>query len=75
MKECFPEDSERLKHIFAKQVFGCAPTEIIYRICRRYILGFSDSISVEKDNIKLCDTLKYAKEGNLEEKLEEVFGL
>ena len=75
MKECFPDDSERLNHIFAKQVFGCAPTEIIYRICRRYILGFSDSISIEKDNIKLCDTLEYAKKGKLEEKLEEVFGL
>lgn len=75
MKEFFPEDEKRLNHIFEKQVFGCAPTEIIYRICRRYILGFSDSISIEKDNIKLCDTLKYAKEGKLEEKLEEVFEL
>ena len=43
MKALFPNDAERLNHIFAKQVYGCAPTEIIYRICLRYILGFSDA--------------------------------
>ncbi|MFC0265027.1 DEAD/DEAH box helicase family protein [Alloscardovia macacae] len=75
MKEIFPDDVERLNHIFAKQVFGCAPTQIIYDICRRYILGFSEDIRVEKDNIRLCDTLELAKEGNMEEKLKEVFEL
>ena len=32
MTKRFPDDAERLNHIFAKQVYGCAPTEIIYRI-------------------------------------------
>ena len=73
MKALYPDDTERLNHIFAKQVFGCAPTEIIYRICLSYILGFSDEISIQKHNIKLCDTLKYAKDGTLKEKLEELF--
>ncbi|WP_368191134.1 hypothetical protein [Blautia sp. 1033sp1_1033st1_G9_1033SCRN_220408] len=63
MKSLYPDDTERLNHIFAKQVFGCAPTEIIYRICLSYILGFSDEIRIQKHNIKLCDTLKYAKDG------------
>ena len=73
MKQLYPDDAERLNHIFAKQVFGCAPTEIIYRICLSYILGFSDEINIEKHNITLCDTLKYAKEGTLEQKLNELF--
>lgn len=73
MKALFPDDAERLNHIFAKQVYGCAPTEIIYRICLRYILGFSDEINIEKNNIKLCDTLEYAKNGTLEKKLKELF--
>ena len=73
MKALYPDNTERLNHIFAKQVFGCAPTEIIYRICLSYILGFSDEISIQKHNIKLCDTLKYAKAGALKEKLEELF--
>lgn len=48
MKALYPDEAERLNHIFAKQVFGCTPTEIIYRICLRYILGFSDEIHIEK---------------------------
>ena len=28
---------------------------------------------IEKDNFKLCDSLIYAKEGTLEEKLNELF--
>lgn len=75
MKSLFPNDAERLNHIFAKQVYGCAPTEIIYRICRRYILEFSDDIHIEKNNIKLCNTLQYAKDGTLEDKLKKIFYL
>lgn len=75
MKLRFPDDTERLNHIFANQVYGCAPTEIIYRICLRYILGFSEEIQIKKNNIKLCDTLQYAKEGTLESKLEKLFDL
>ena len=75
MKSLFPDDSERLNHIFSKQVYGCAPTEIIYRICLRYILGFSGKIRIEKNNIRLCDTLEYAKNGNLKEEMEKLFGI
>lgn len=74
MQTLFPNDTERLNHIFANQVYGCAPTEIIYRICLRYILGFSNDIQIEKNNIKLCDTLEYAKNGTLEAELEKLFG-
>ena len=73
IKELYPDDTERLNHIFAKQVYGCAPTEIIYRICLRYILGFSDEIHIENNNIRLCDTLVYAKNGTLEAELRKLF--
>ncbi len=75
MKALYPDDAERLNHIFAKQVYGCAPTEIIYRICLRYILGFSDRIHIEKNNIRLCDTLEYAKNGTMEAEMKKLFGL
>ena len=75
MKALYPDDAERLNHIFAKQVYGCAPTEIIYRICLRYILGFSDVIHIEKNNIRLFDTLKSAKDGTLDKKLRKIFEL
>ena len=74
MKEKFPDDRERLNHIFAHQVYGCAPTEIIYQICLKYILGFSDNVNIQH-NIKCCDTLVYAKDGTLETKLRELFNL
>lgn len=73
LKHIYPDETERLNHIFAEQVFGCAPTEIIYRICRRYILGFSDKIHIEKDNIIRLDTLEYAKNGTLEEEVKKRF--
>ena len=73
IKTKYPDSTERLNHIFAKQVYGCAPTEIIYRIARSFILGFADDVQIEKDNIRLCDTLEYAKNGNLEQELEELF--
>lgn len=73
MRALFQDSTERLNHIFAKQVYGLAPTEIIYRICIAYILGFSDEVEIKKYNIKLCDSLEYAKKGTLEMKLKELF--
>lgn len=74
MKEKYPDEAERLNHIFAKQIYGCAPTEIIYRIAMSFILGFSKDIHIEKNNIKLYDTLPAAKAGTLERELEKLFG-
>lgn len=73
MKKIYPEDGERQNHIFEKQVYGLAPTEIIYRIAIRYIMGFSDQIKAKKYNFHQVDALEYAKEGTLERKLSEIF--
>lgn len=74
MKRIFPSGKERLNHIFVKQVYGLAPTEIIYRIALSYILGFTDKIAIEKHNFRQIDALKYAKDGTLEEHLTEIYG-
>lgn len=74
MKRLFPNEEERLVHIFGKQVYGLAPTEIIYRIAISYIFGFDEGSKVSHDNFKLLDALQYAKEGTLKEKLDELFG-
>lgn len=74
MKQLFPDDKERLRHIFAKQVYGLAPTETIYRIAIAYILDFADGAGITKHNFRMLDALPYAKEGTLENKLDEVFG-
>ncbi len=74
MKALYPDNEERLRHIFKYQVFGLAPTEIIYRISLSYILGFTDEIKIDNHNIRMCDSLQCIKEGTLEDKLVELFG-
>lgn len=73
LKKIYPNEVDRLNHIFAKQVYGLAPTEIIYRIASSFILGFSDNIKIEKNNLKQFDSLPYAQDGTLEKKLDEIF--
>ena len=73
MKEKYPNKEDRLKHIFEKQVYGLAPTEIIYKIATSYILGFDEDVLIEKHNFKQVDALPYAKKGTLKEKIDELF--
>lgn len=73
MKEIFPDDTERLNHIFKNQVYGLAPSEIIYQIALNFVLGFSDDIKIDKHNLKMLDSLKCIQKGNLEDKLDEIF--
>jgi hypothetical protein len=50
IKAAFPNDDERIRHILRKQVYGMAPTEIIYRIATNYILGFDETLKSETQN-------------------------
>lgn len=70
----YPDRNDRLNHIFAKQVFGLAPTEIIYRIATAYILGFDENAVISRHNFKLYDALPAARNGTLEQELDKVFG-
>lgn len=74
IKALYPDSTERLQHVFAKQVYGLAPTEIIYRIALRFILGFDKNNSITENNFRLADALVYSKEGTLQEKINELFG-
>ncbi|MGN0470904.1 MAG: hypothetical protein ACI4GV_08325 [Acutalibacteraceae bacterium] len=74
IKSLYPDDKDRLNHIFEKQVYGLAPTEIIYRIAMNYILGFSDEIKIEHHNFRQVDALIYAQNDTLSQKLDELFG-
>ena len=74
MISLFPDNDERLNHIFENQVYGLAPTEIIYRIALSFILGFDEKATERKHNFRMLDALPYAKEGTLESKIDELFG-
>lgn len=73
LKSKYPKEQERLRHIFAKQVYGLAPTEIIYRIAMTYALGFSNDISIDNHHLRQFDTLPSVEAGTLEKDLNEVF--
>ena len=73
MKKQFPDNKERLKHIFEKQVYGLAPTEIIYKIATSYILGFDENTKDMQHNFRQLDALPYAKDGTLQQALDELY--
>ena len=73
LKKAYPDKNERLKHIFEKQVYGLAPTEIIYKIATSFILGFDEDVEITKHNFKQVDALPFAKEGTLQKKIDELY--
>lgn len=75
MRELFPDDRARLDHILEEQVFGIAPTEIIYKIATNYILGASGEVGGNCDtNFVKADSAELAKEGKLAEFVKQTFG-
>lgn len=75
MQVLYPSDRERLNHILKNQVFGIAPTEIIYQIATHFILGYDNEIGGGcKTNFVKADSAELAKEGKLAEYVEETFG-
>lgn len=75
MREIFPDDDERLAHIFSDQVFGVAPTEIIFNIAINFIFGFRAEHGDQFEaNFVMADTAELAKEGKLAEFVQHEFG-
>ena len=75
MRELFPDNRERLDYILENQVFGIAPTEIIYQIATQYILGYNNEVGGDCDTNFVCvDSAELAKEGKLVEYVEKTFG-
>jgi len=72
MRKQFPDDAERLKHILENQVYGFAPSAIIYRIATNFIF---DPIgeNVSRKNFVQEDTIPYAKEGRIQLLIEKSF--
>lgn len=76
IKQFYPDNHERIIHILNHQVYGLAPTRIIYLIATNYILGFDDDIKkdIKGDHFKQADAAKAAKEGKLQELVDKEFG-
>lgn len=74
MKLNFPDDKERIRHILRKQVYGMAPTRIIYLIATNYILGFDETLKEETKNFVQADAAEASKDGTLDELVKRHFG-
>ena len=72
MRKQFPDDAARLKHILENQVYGFAPSAIIYRIATNFIFGPIGE-SVSRKNFVQEDTIPYAKEGRIQLLIEKSF--
>lgn len=78
LKDAFPDEKDRIRHILTKQVYGMAPTRIIYLIAMNYIFGFDESLrdkarSDAMPNFVEADAAVAAKEGRLQELVDECF--
>lgn len=68
-----PDERVRLKHIFENQIFGFAPTQIVYDIAANYIYGGFPEIS--RQNFKKQDLTEQFKKGEpLNMKFDVVIG-
>ena len=73
MKAEFPNDEDRLAHILEHQVYGFAPSTIIYKIAMNFIFGPIGE-SVKRDHFVQVDTIPYAKAGTMQELVDSYFG-
>ena len=74
MKKLIPDDQERIRHILRKQVYGMAPTRIIYLIATNYILGFDPELRHETAHFVEADAAEASKSGTLSELVDQCFG-
>ncbi|GFH39968.1 hypothetical protein Hs20B_03660 [Lactococcus insecticola] len=73
LKASFPDDGARIKHILENQVYGFAPSQIIFNIATSFIFGGLDD-AISRDHFVCADTTPYAKDGTLQELIDEKFG-
>lgn len=73
MKEKIPDNDERLKHILERQLYGLAPSDIIYHIATNYIFSFDTENRINRKHFKSVDTRPAVKEGKLDELLAATF--
>lgn len=74
MKEIYPDDSQRIRHILGEQVYGMAPTRIIYLIATNYILGFDENLKSNAAHFVQADAATAAKNDALKDLVEKYFG-
>lgn len=72
LSDVIPVEDERIRWILEKQLYGCAPSNIIYNMVKNYVYaGFPE---IENSNLLELDLTEAAKEGRVKQVLAERFG-
>lgn len=72
LREAIPDEDERIRWILERQLYGCAPSNIIYNMVKNYVYaGFPE---VDNGNLLELDLTEAAKEGMVKQVLAERFG-
>ena len=72
LREAIPDEDERIRWILERQIYGCAPSNIIYNMVKNYVYaGFPE---VDDSNLLELDLTEAAKNGRVKEVLAERFG-
>lgn len=78
LEDQIPQEDERLKHILENQIYGFAPSEIIYNIARNFIFGFDENAkNIDNSHVICLDTTIFANgeaDVSFEDKCDELFG-
>lgn len=73
LEDIIPDKDDRLKHILEHQVYGFAPSEIIYNIARNFVFG--NFANINDSHLECRDLTETAKNGgNLGMKFDVVVG-
>ena len=73
LAEQMPDEKKRLKHILENQIYGFAPSEIIYNIARNFVYG--GYAEIDSSHLLCRDLTETAKNGgDLEMKFDVVVG-
>ncbi len=72
LQEDIPDEDERIRWILECQLFGCAPSNIIYNMVKNYVYdGFPE---IDDSNLLELDLTEAAKDGRVKQVLAERFG-
>ena len=71
--EQYHSDTECIKHILEKQVYGFAPSPILDAITRNYIFGFGSTEFIDESHFIQYDAIEATKNGALEQEINKLF--
>jgi len=72
LQQAIPDEKERVKWILENQVYGCAPSNIIYNMVKNYV--YAGYPEIDNSNLLELDMTEAAKQGCLTEVLAERLG-